>query len=72
MAAPHTHLVGIDVWTRIIRKGEDIGYLHRNKYYDFNYQNNYLLDPYVNFTQVNQKIFLVLKVLLSFFMNIFR
>ncbi|CAF0751051.1 unnamed protein product [Brachionus calyciflorus] len=44
-ALPHTHLTGFEVWTKMIRNEVDIGYLFRNKYYDFNYQNNYLLDP---------------------------
>ena len=45
MAISHTHLTGIDVGTRIIRNEEDIGYLYRNKYYDFNYQFNALISP---------------------------
>jgi hypothetical protein len=48
---PHTHLAGNEVWTKIIRKGVDIGYLFRNKFYDFNYQNSYLLDPPVKITK---------------------
>lgn len=54
MAHPHTHLTGIELWTQIIRNGDDIGYLFRNKYYNFNYQNSYLLDPPVNLTKVNK------------------
>jgi hypothetical protein len=50
-AIPHTHLTGTEVWTKIIRKGVDIGYLFRNKYYDFNYQNSYNLDPPVKITK---------------------
>ena len=52
MAYPHTHLSGLEVSTKIIRNGSDIGYLFRNKYYDFNFQNNYLLNPSVEITQV--------------------
>ena len=48
---PHTHLVGNEIWTKIIRNGSDIGYLFRNQNYDFNYQNNYLLSPFVNITK---------------------
>lgn len=48
---PHTHLVGKEIWTKIYRKGEDIGFLHRNKNYDFNYQNNYVLNPFVTITK---------------------
>ena len=36
---------GIGLHTKIIRDGYDIGYLHQNKYYDFNFQNVYRLDP---------------------------
>lgn len=52
-ASPHTHLAGVEVWTKIIRNGEEKGYLFRNKYYDFNYQNTYLLNPAVNITKVD-------------------
>ncbi len=44
-------MAGNEVWTKIIRKGVDIGYLFRNKYYDFNYQNSYNLDPPVKITK---------------------
>ncbi len=43
-------MTGTEVWTKIIRKGVDIGYLFRNKYYDFNYQNSYKLEPPVKLT----------------------
>jgi hypothetical protein len=49
--SPHTHLAGTEVWTKIIRNGEDKGYLFRNNYYDFNYQNSYILDPPVKITK---------------------
>lgn len=52
-ANPHTHLTGISVDTKIIRNGVDIGYLFANHEYDFNYQQSYLLNPYVNITIVN-------------------
>jgi hypothetical protein len=52
MAISHTHLTGIDVGTRIVRNNEDIGYLYRNKYYDFNYQINGLISPPVVLKQV--------------------
>ena len=51
--APHTHTVGYEVYTKIIRKGNDIGYLFKNDYYDFNYQNIYTLNPPVNITKVS-------------------
>ena len=38
------------MWTKIIRKGKDIGYLFRNRNYDFNYQSNFVLNPFVNIT----------------------
>ena len=50
-AIPHTHLLGKQVWTKIIRNGEYVGYLFRNKYYDFNYQQSYELDPPIKITQ---------------------
>lgn len=49
---PHTHLTGIEVWTKIIRNGTDIGYLNLNKNYDFNYQDSLQLDPPINITKV--------------------
>jgi len=55
-AIPHTHLKGIQVWTKIIRKGNDIGYLFYNKYYDFNYQTSYTLNPYINITSDDELI----------------
>jgi hypothetical protein len=55
MAISHTHLTGIDIGTRIIRNNEDIGYLYRNKYYDFNYQFNGLISPPV----VLKKVFIL-------------
>ena len=54
MSAPHTHLAGVKIWTKIIRNGRDIGYLFNNQYYDFNYQNLYLLDTPVNITKVSK------------------
>lgn len=48
---PHTHLAGTEIWTKIYRNGQDIGYLFRNRNYDFNYQNNYLFNPFVNVTK---------------------
>ena len=51
-ALPHTRLTGVQVWTKLIRDGVDMGYIFRNKYYNFNYQNEYLLDPYINITNV--------------------
>ncbi|CAF1040449.1 unnamed protein product [Brachionus calyciflorus] len=53
---PHTHLTGQAVSTKIIRNGKDIGYLFRNKYYDFNYQNTYLLNPFVQVTKDDELI----------------
>ncbi|CAF0944282.1 unnamed protein product [Brachionus calyciflorus] len=53
---PHTHLTGRAVSTKIIRNGKDIGYLFRNKYYDFNYQNTYLLNPTVQITSDDELI----------------
>ncbi|RNA17654.1 DBH-like monooxygenase 1, partial [Brachionus plicatilis] len=55
-ANPHTHLSGLEVSTKIIRDGQDIGYLFRNKYYDFNYQNTYLLNPPVQITKKDELI----------------
>ncbi|RNA24662.1 DBH-like monooxygenase 1, partial [Brachionus plicatilis] len=55
-AIPHTHLVGVEVWTKIIRKGNDIGYLFFNRNYDFNYQTSYTLNPFVNITQHDELI----------------
>jgi hypothetical protein len=49
---PHTHLAGFEIWTKIVRDGFDIGYLFNNKYYDFNYQNTYILNPPINITKV--------------------
>lgn len=35
---PHTHTTGISVYTKIVRNGNDIGYILDNEHYDFNYQ----------------------------------
>ena len=43
----HTHLAGVQVSTKIVRNNEEIGYLFQNKYYDFNFQNTYNLNPEV-------------------------
>ena len=56
-ANPHTHLTGISVDTKIIRNGVDIGYLFANHEYDFNYQQSYLLNPYVNITIVKSMFY---------------
>ena len=50
---PHTHLQGKEIWTKIIRNGKDMGYLFHNKHYDFNYQQNFVLNPPVVLTKVN-------------------
>jgi hypothetical protein len=55
-ALPHTHLQGKEVWTKIIRNGKDMGYLFRNKHYDFNYQQNFIINPPVVLTKVCEKI----------------
>lgn len=52
-ALPHTHLTGVEIWTKIVRKGVDIGYLNYNKYYDFNYQNHLTIDPPIVVTKVD-------------------
>jgi hypothetical protein len=52
MAFPHTHLTGKEIYTKIIRNGKDIGYLFKNSYYDFDFQNIYRLDPPVILTKV--------------------
>ncbi len=37
---------GRELYTKIIRNNQEIGYLANNKYYDFNYQYiNYLQQP---------------------------
>jgi hypothetical protein len=61
-AVPHTHLTGVEIWTKIIRKGVDIGYLHRNKYYDFNFQNGYTIEPSINLTTVCVRAFKFSKI----------
>ena len=38
-------MTGTSVSTRVIRNGQDLGYLHRIKNYDFNYQQVYELTP---------------------------
>ena len=38
---------------KIIRNGRDMGYLFHNKHYDFNYQQNFVLNPPVVLTKVN-------------------
>jgi hypothetical protein len=54
IAAPHTHLTGKSISTKIIRDGVNIGYLDYNKYYDFNYQELYILNPRIEITQVKK------------------
>jgi hypothetical protein len=51
MAQPYAHLAATEVGTRIIRNGTDLGYLFRNKYFDFEYQSVFYLNPVVNVTQ---------------------
>jgi hypothetical protein len=51
-ATPHTHLLGVEVFTKVIRNGTDIGYLTRNKEYDFNYQQSIQVDPPFTLTKV--------------------
>lgn len=45
MATPHTHSAGRDVHTKLIRNNKDLGYVFHNKYYNYNSQNQYLIDP---------------------------
>ena len=45
---PHTHLIGKELYTTLIRDGKEVSYLAKNKYYDFNYQYyNFLTNPVV-------------------------
>ena len=52
MAFPHTHLAGTSVKTSIVRNGVDIGYAFYNKYYNFDFQQVYSIDPPVTLTPV--------------------
>jgi hypothetical protein len=43
-----SHIKGSQVYTKIIRDGEEIGYLEKTKNFDFNYQTlNFLKEPVV-------------------------
>ena len=53
MAFPHTHLTGTAVKTSIVRNGVDIGYEFYNKYYNFDFQQVYPIDPPVTLTPVS-------------------
>ncbi len=53
MATPHTHSAGRDVHTRLIRNNKDVGYVFHNKYYSYNSQNQYLIDPPITLKKVN-------------------
>lgn len=53
---PHTHLYGYSVQTRIIRNGEDIGFLSKNDNYDFNYQQAYEINPPVKLRKYDELI----------------
>ena len=54
-AMPHTHSSGTQVWTKIVRKGVEIGYLFRNKFYDSNLQQSFEIDP-TTLTKVQKHI----------------
>ncbi|CAF1012278.1 unnamed protein product [Brachionus calyciflorus] len=43
---PHSHLLGKEIYTTVVRDGKEVAYLANNKYYDFNYQYyNFLNKP---------------------------
>ena len=53
MAYPHTQSTGKHVYTKIVRNGSDMGYLHANKYYNPKFQNYYHLSPRIELKNVN-------------------
>ena len=40
----HTHLTGIGVSTKLVRNGSELGYLGRNKYFNYNFQSEIVLN----------------------------
>ena len=49
----HTHLTGREIYTSMVKNGTEIGYLAKNKYYDFEFQNFIYLDPFIKIRDVN-------------------
>ena len=56
--ASHTHLTGREIYTSIVKNGTELGYLAKNKYYNFEFQNTIYLDPFITITDV--KTFLII------------
>ena len=61
---PHTHLTGRQIYTKILNNGTETGYLAKNKYYDFNYQNTIFLDPFTNITEVALIFYFIMNFLI--------
>ena len=57
--APHTHLAGTQVFSKVVRNGREVEFIANNKYYDFNYQ-------YINFLQkpvIMRRVTLLINIL---------
>ena len=66
---PHTHLRGKELYTTLIRNGQEIAYLANNKYYDFNYQYyNFLSKP----ISIQQVIIIYISPVIERFFRIFQ
>lgn len=52
MASPHTKSAGIQISTKIIRNKTEIGYLHKNNFFNYKYQYFYELKPRVVVSKV--------------------
>lgn len=49
---PHTHLLGKEVYSSVIRNGSEIAFIANNKNYDFNYQYFNFLSTPISFKRV--------------------
>lgn len=57
MAAPQTHSAGTQIWTKIVRNKTDLGYLHKNQFFNHKYQYFYEINPRVVITEVGSFAF---------------
>ena len=64
-AIPHAHKAGRGIETKIVRNNKIIGFLSKNKYFNYSFQHGYDMKPPIHLTKVFSLIDLVKKFLFS-------
>ena len=61
-AIPHAHKAGRGIETKIVRNNKIIGFLSKNKHFNYSFQRGYDMNPPINLTKVFSLFDLVKKM----------